>query len=212
VNNCTYQGLRSFNIPEEKKNDVNIAVHMIKDAIYDKCDRFIVVSGDSDLVPAVKAVKLITPRRFDNADYIAIEEGSWEHLQSRPEYQAKKKEDKISYLYDITHNSYRRIVVSDDTTYCFLLQDDPEPRERRKAHLGTICFIARGKYKKNKKVIGIATEKKMEPTCSYDFCLMYVPKWTNELQKQSEDIQNKNKIFLNPSIHHIREEEYPIQE
>jgi len=41
---------------------------------------------------------------------------------------------------------------------------------------------------------------------------MYVPKWTNELQKQSEDIQNKNKIFLNPSIHHIREEEYPIQE
>jgi len=162
VNNCTYQGLRSFNIPEEKKNDVNIAVHMIKDAIYDKCDRFIVVSGDSDLVPAVKAVKLITPRRFDNADYIAIEEGSWEHLQSRPEYQAKKKEDKISYLWDgiisrahesssieyekvarelarpnrvqkrllsktfldarlkahndITHNSYRRIVVSDDTT------------------------------------------------------------------------------------------------
>jgi len=74
--------------------------------------------------------------------------------------------------------------------------------------LGTICFIARGK---NKKVIGIATEKKMKPACSYDFCLTYVPKWTNELQKQSEDIQNKNKIFLNPSIHHIREEEYPIQ-
>ena len=63
MNNCTYQGLRSFNIPEEKKTDVNIAVHMIKDAIYDKCDRFIVVSSDSDLVPAVKAVKFITPNK-----------------------------------------------------------------------------------------------------------------------------------------------------
>ena len=92
------------------------------------------------------------------------------------------------------------------------MQDDPEPRNRRKEHLGTICFIARGKNKKNKKVIGIATEKKNKPTCSYDFCLMYIPEWTNELQKQSEDIQNKYKIFLDSSICHIREEEYPIQE
>jgi len=37
-----------------------------------------------------------------------------------------------------------------------------------------------------------------------------VSKWNSELQKQSEAIQNKNKIFLDPSIHHIREEEYPI--
>jgi len=58
---------------------------------------------------------------------------------------------------DITPNPYRGIVVSDDATYCFLLQDDLEPREKRKEHLGTICFIARGKNKKNKKVIGIAT-------------------------------------------------------
>jgi len=33
---------------------------MIKDAINDKCDRLIVINGDSDLVPAVNAVKLIT--------------------------------------------------------------------------------------------------------------------------------------------------------
>ena len=42
---------------------MNIAVHMIKDAINDKCDRLIVISGDSDLVPAVKAVKLIAPTK-----------------------------------------------------------------------------------------------------------------------------------------------------
>jgi uncharacterized LabA/DUF88 family protein len=59
VKNCTYQYSRLFYVPEEKRTDVNIAVHMIKDAVNDKCDRLIVVSGDSDLVPAVKAVKLI---------------------------------------------------------------------------------------------------------------------------------------------------------
>ena len=228
-----------------------------KETFLKKNKSLLIVGGEKELL----AFYLINNRsfnRFDNADYIAIEEGSWEHLQSRPEYQAKKKEDKISYLWDgiisraheslsteyelvarelarpnrvqrrllsktfldarlkahndITRNPYRRIVVSDDATYCFLLQDDPEPREKRKEHLGTICFIARGKNKKNKKVIGIATEKKNKPTCSYDFCLMYIPKWTNELQKKSEDIQNKFKIFLDPSICHIREEEYPIKE
>lgn len=228
-----------------------------KEMLLKKNKSLLIIGGEKELL----AFYLINNRsfnRFDNADHITIEEGSWEHLQSKPEYQAKKKEDKISYLWDgmisrahesssreyelvarelarpnrvqrrllskaflgarlkahndITHNLFRRIVVSDDATYCFLLQDDPEPRKRRKEHLGTICFIARGKNKKNKKVIGIAPEKKNNPTCSYDFCLMYIPEWTNELQKQSEDIQNKYKIFLDSSVCHIREEEYPIQE
>ncbi|MDD5015549.1 MAG: NYN domain-containing protein [Atribacterota bacterium] len=64
VRNCTYQGSKLFDVPEEKGTDVNIAVHMIKDAINDECDRLIVISGDSDLVPAVKAVKLITPNKI----------------------------------------------------------------------------------------------------------------------------------------------------
>ena len=63
VKNCTYQGSRLFNVPEEKRTDVNIAINMVKDAVDGKCDRLIVVSGDSDLVPAVKAVKLIDPNK-----------------------------------------------------------------------------------------------------------------------------------------------------
>jgi uncharacterized LabA/DUF88 family protein len=63
VKNCTYKGLKSFYVPEEKRTDVNIAVHMIKDAFNDKCDRLIIISGDSDLVPAVKTVKMITPNK-----------------------------------------------------------------------------------------------------------------------------------------------------
>lgn len=42
---------------EEKKTDVNIASHILMDAFHQKHDRIYVVSGDSDLVPAVEMVK-----------------------------------------------------------------------------------------------------------------------------------------------------------
>ena len=37
--------------------------HCWKNAINNKCSRFILISSDSDLVPAVKAVKLIDPNK-----------------------------------------------------------------------------------------------------------------------------------------------------
>ena len=63
VRACEYQGDRTFNMPEEKRTDVNIAVQMLQDAHEDNCDLFVVVSGDSDLVPAVNRVKNICPRK-----------------------------------------------------------------------------------------------------------------------------------------------------
>lgn len=43
---------------EEKKTDVNIASYLFHYAINDKYDKAIIVSGDSDLIPAIKLVKL----------------------------------------------------------------------------------------------------------------------------------------------------------
>ncbi|HDY64720.1 MAG TPA: NYN domain-containing protein [Phycisphaerae bacterium] len=63
VQDCSYVGSRFFSIPEEKRTDVNIAVHMLQDTIMDKCDRLVVVSGDSDLVPAVNMVKRLDSRK-----------------------------------------------------------------------------------------------------------------------------------------------------
>lgn len=40
----------------EKMTDVNIATHLIIDAFQDKYDTAILISGDSDLVPPIKAV------------------------------------------------------------------------------------------------------------------------------------------------------------
>jgi len=40
--------------PEEKKTDVNLAVHLMDDALHARSDSVVIVSGDSDLEPAVE--------------------------------------------------------------------------------------------------------------------------------------------------------------
>jgi hypothetical protein len=42
---------------EEKESDVNVAIHLVKDTITDQFDRAIIISADSDLVPAVRMAK-----------------------------------------------------------------------------------------------------------------------------------------------------------
>lgn len=63
VKNCNYSGSRIFQMPEEKRTDVNIALNMFNDCVKDLCDRFILVSGDSDLVPALKMIKSYCPEK-----------------------------------------------------------------------------------------------------------------------------------------------------
>lgn len=54
---CPTVGPRIFSTYEEKRTDVNIALWMLHDAQRDVCDRLVLVSGDSDLVPAIDMVK-----------------------------------------------------------------------------------------------------------------------------------------------------------
>lgn len=63
---CQHSGSRVFTTQEEKRTDVNIAVQMLDDAYQDFCDRLVVVSGDSDLVPSINMVK----RRFPQKEVI----------------------------------------------------------------------------------------------------------------------------------------------
>jgi 6-hydroxy-3-succinoylpyridine 3-monooxygenase len=63
VPECRHNGSRFFKAQEEKRTDVNIAVHMLADAFNDSCERFVLVSGDSDLVPAIKQLKKNRPGR-----------------------------------------------------------------------------------------------------------------------------------------------------
>lgn len=42
---------------EEKETDVNIALYLLRDAYQDQFDRALIISGDSDLAPAVRMVR-----------------------------------------------------------------------------------------------------------------------------------------------------------
>lgn len=48
---------------EEKQTDVNIAIKLFQTAIQDLWDTAIIVSGDSDLIPAIQAVKSTFPAK-----------------------------------------------------------------------------------------------------------------------------------------------------
>lgn len=66
----------TFTAREEKQTDVNIAVSLLSDAMNNEFDRAIVISGDTDLIPAIEAVHRNAPdkeigvmfplRRFHN--------------------------------------------------------------------------------------------------------------------------------------------------
>jgi hypothetical protein len=113
----------------------------------------------------------------------------------------------------IAHKSgktFRRFMLMEDqdVMYCFLFQDDPEPRENRKGHLTAMCHVARSKHKE-KKIVGIATEAKIRPTCSYDFALFKVHEWTEKDQKLLEELQAKTDILKSPNKLVAHEDEYP---
>lgn len=46
---------------EEKQTDVNIALRLFQLAVQDRYDRAVIISGDTDLLPAVKAVQTTYP-------------------------------------------------------------------------------------------------------------------------------------------------------
>jgi hypothetical protein len=51
------QPARFFQQEEEKRTEVNIAIHMLDDAYRNRCDQFVLVSGDSDLAPLVTMIR-----------------------------------------------------------------------------------------------------------------------------------------------------------
>jgi len=53
----------TWTVYEEKETDVNIAAILIEDAVRDRYDSALLVSADSDLCPAIRAVKRLCPEK-----------------------------------------------------------------------------------------------------------------------------------------------------
>ena len=68
---------RFYNTREEKQTDVNIALRLVCDGINDLYDRAVLVSGDTDLIPAIESIHKNAPdkeigvmfplRRYNNS-------------------------------------------------------------------------------------------------------------------------------------------------
>jgi NYN domain len=54
---------RKYQTFEEKQADVNIALSLFRLAVTDQYDRAVIVSGDTDLIPAIKAVRATFPNK-----------------------------------------------------------------------------------------------------------------------------------------------------
>ncbi|MFA5033643.1 MAG: hypothetical protein WC614_11570 [bacterium] len=110
---------------------------------------------------------------------------------------------------DIENNVFRRVQNILGVTYAFLFIDDKTPITQREEALRTFCYVCRGTFKDNRKVIGIATEKGIKPTCSYCFGLLDMPEWTEENELQMKRIQKDTGILTNPNWKQFQENEYP---
>lgn len=63
VSACSFAGNRRYQTSEEKRTDVNIAVHLLDDAYRDVADKLVIVSGDSDLIPPIQMIRLRFPTK-----------------------------------------------------------------------------------------------------------------------------------------------------
>lgn len=75
VTDCKHAGSRSYDVTIEKRTDVNIGAHMVNDAARDRCDVIALISGDTDLVPAVRLIRNEYPLKHV-AVYVPVKPGT----------------------------------------------------------------------------------------------------------------------------------------
>lgn len=81
---------RRFSTFEEKQTDVNIAIYLLQLAIQDRYDRAVIVSGDTDLIPAIRAVRAPFPNK--QIGIMIPIGGSSEDLKKHADFRFKMKE------------------------------------------------------------------------------------------------------------------------
>lgn len=55
---------RTYHTFEEKQTDVNIAIYLFELAYKDEYDTAVILSGDSDLIPSIRAIRSIFPSKL----------------------------------------------------------------------------------------------------------------------------------------------------
>jgi len=61
---CNGNTSNTFETFEEKETDVNIAIHLLEHGLTNKFDKAIIISGDSDLIPPIKRIRELFPKKI----------------------------------------------------------------------------------------------------------------------------------------------------
>jgi len=69
--------------------------------------------------------------------------------------------------------------------------------------------MARGFIQEKKPIIGVATEMKIRPRFSYDFCIYNHPEWTSNDQAEAEKLRETTGLYKNFHRRYLPEKEYP---
>jgi hypothetical protein len=101
-----------YRVPEEKKSDVNLAINLIADALNNATDSMVIVSGDSDLEPAVQGVRSRYPK-IKISVYIPVLEDE-AHERRNDHYHQMGVVCKPLPLTDIPRHQLSRIVKLND--------------------------------------------------------------------------------------------------
>jgi uncharacterized LabA/DUF88 family protein len=91
---CRAQCLEEYQTFEEKQTDVNIAIKLFTEAMHDNFDTGIIVTGDSDLVPAIKSIKRNFPAK--RIGLIIPIGGKAFYLRETCDYYMKMKEKQLN--------------------------------------------------------------------------------------------------------------------
>jgi uncharacterized LabA/DUF88 family protein len=107
---------RRFPSREEKQTDVNIALRLLELAVQGRYDKAIIVSGDTDLIPAIKAVHRTFPQKQIGV-VIPIGRAS-EDFKKQADFHHKMKEKHLSSSrFDNDHKMGDGTILSCPTTW-----------------------------------------------------------------------------------------------
>lgn len=106
---CRASCKQKYLVPEEKKTDVNLALEIVGDAIRGLMDRIVLVSGDSDLEPAIQWVRT-NYRGIKITVYIPVLPGEAKHRRNDA-YLRMGAEVKVLPLESFPHHQFPQTVT-----------------------------------------------------------------------------------------------------
>jgi hypothetical protein len=167
-------------------------------------------------------------RTEESVEYepIAREMASLRRFERRVASQAFMDALRCASEHDLHRLSFRRVFtlntddqhLRSDMTFCFLFYDVPEPqdgssdyaeaREHRVGELEAMLYVARCRIDKPV-VVGIATERLMNPRGSFDFALLQMPVVSPEWRASVENAARQDGMLVDLNWTSRDSDEYP---